>query len=84
MSALRHARRLIEEDPRSEAAKTLADLVISLESEQPFLLERLYALKMTDFQLAVEVIADWRLARYYAKKGRLLDLALQTRNLDAH
>ncbi|KQP19351.1 hypothetical protein [Pseudorhodoferax sp. Leaf265] len=47
------------------------------------MLDRLYALKLTDFQLAVEVIADWRLARYSARKGRRLDLALQTRNLDA-
>ncbi|CAN7762599.1 hypothetical protein LJR039_007161 [Pseudorhodoferax sp. LjRoot39] len=84
MTALKHARKLIEENPRAEAATVLADLVISLESETPFLLERLYALKLADFELATELITEWRLARYYGKKGKLLDLALQARNLDAH
>ncbi|WP_326543427.1 hypothetical protein [Pseudorhodoferax sp.] len=84
MAALKHTRKLIEDDPHSETATVLADLVISLESETPFLLERLYALKLADFELATELISEWRLARYYAKKGKLLDLAWQARNLGAH
>lgn len=84
MTALKHTRKLIEENPRSEGATTLADLVISLESETPFQLERLYALKLDEFELATELISEWRLARYYAKKGKLLDLAVQTRDLSAH
>ncbi|CAN7771791.1 hypothetical protein LJR039_007582 [Pseudorhodoferax sp. LjRoot39] len=84
MTALKHTRKLIEDNPRSEGAVTLADLVIALESEAPFTLERLYALKLDEFELAVELLGEWRLARYYAKKGKLLDLAVQTRDLSAH
>lgn len=83
MTALKHTRRLIEDDPRSEAATVLSDLVIALESETPFTLERLYALKLADFE-AIDLIAEWRLARYYAKKGKLLDLAVQARSLGTH
>ncbi len=83
MTGLKHARRLIEENPRAEAAMVLADLVISLESETPFLLERLNALKLADFVLSFELIAEWRIARHYSTKGKLLDLALQARSLDA-
>lgn len=81
MSALKQARRLIETQPLSDAARVLADLVIALESEASFRLERLYALKLADFELATEILTEWRLARYYAKKGRLLDLAMQVREL---
>lgn len=81
MTALKDARRLIEDEPLSEAATTLADLVIALESEASFTLERLYNLKLADFDVATELISEWRLARYYAKKGKLLDLAMQVREL---
>jgi hypothetical protein len=81
MTALKDARRLIEDEPLSEAATTLADLVIALESEASFTLERLYTLKLADFDVATELISEWRLARYYAKKGKLLDLAMQVREL---
>ncbi|KQP11905.1 hypothetical protein [Pseudorhodoferax sp. Leaf267] len=83
MTGLKHARKRIEENPRAEAAMVLADLVISLESETPFLLERLNALKLADFVLSFELIAEWRMPRYYSEKGKLLDLALQAQNLDA-
>ncbi len=82
MTAIKDARRLIEDEPLSDAASTIADLVIALESEASFRLERLYALKLSDFEIATALIDEWRLARYYAKKGKLLDLAMQVRELD--
>src|SRR5688572_1250980 len=67
MTAIKDARRLIEDEPLSDAASTIADLVIALESEASFRLERLYALKLSDFEIATALIDEWRLARYYAK-----------------
>jgi hypothetical protein len=82
MTTIKDARRLIEDEPLSDAASTIADLVIALESEASFRLERLYALKLCDFEIATALIDEWRLARYCAKKGKLLDLAMQVRELD--
>lgn len=81
MNAFKEAQRLIATNPFSETAQTLTDLVIALESAQPYQLERLYALDMRSFQLAVEIISEWRLDRYYARKGKLLDLSVDVRSM---
>lgn len=84
MTALEHARRLIEENPRTKTSAALSDLVISLESGTPLLVERLYAVKLADFDLDTELIRERRLARYFGSKGKLLDPAVQARNLGVH
>lgn len=77
MRALKKTRKLIEKSPDSPAAEALSRLVVALESEAPFKLSELYQLGYDDFALALEVLAEWRLDRYYASKLRLLDLSVQ-------
>ena len=77
MRALKKTRKLIEKDPSSRAAVTLSSLVVALESEAPFTLTELYRLDYDSFQLALELLAEWRLDRYYMSKVRLLDLSVQ-------
>lgn len=82
MNAIKEAKRLIAKDPYRPAARTLADLVLSLESREPFHLERLYALNLSEFDLAVQIVKEWRLDRYYAGKAKLYDVAVQLQELD--
>lgn len=82
MNAIKEAKKLIAKDPFDAAAKTLADLVLSLESREPFQLERLYALDLARFDLAVQIVKEWRLDRYYAGKAKLYDFALQVNQLN--
>lgn len=77
MNAIKEARKLIAKDPFKPSAKTLADLVLALESREPFQLERLYELNLSDFDLAVQIVKEWRLDRYYAGKAKLYDFAVQ-------
>lgn len=77
MRALKQARKLIEKKPESQAARTLSSLVVALESEAPFALHSLYQLDYDDFEVAMDLIKEWRLDRYYASKLRLLDLSVQ-------
>lgn len=77
MRALKKARKLIEKNPTSASAVTLTSLVVALESETPFALTGLYKLDYDDFQLALELLSEWRLDRYYTSKVRLLDLSVQ-------
>lgn len=81
MNAFKEARKLIEGNPLTETAQTLSDLVIALESQQAYRLERLYALELRHFELAIALISEWRLDRYYARKGKLLDLSVEVRAL---
>jgi hypothetical protein len=84
LNAIKEAKKRIAREPFTPAATVFADLVLSLESSAPFQLERLYELGMDDFDLALQVLKEWRLDRYYAGKAKLYDFALQLRQLNAH
>ena len=81
MNEIKKARRLIEADPVSEASKTLASLVRALESEESFNLGDLYKLNYEHFNLAIDVMKEWRLDRYYSGKAKLHDLSVQVAEL---
>lgn len=81
MRALKRARKLIESRPETQEAITLSTLVVALESEQLFKLSDLYQLSYDDFGLAMEVMTEWRLDRYYASKARLLGASVQAGDL---
>lgn len=49
----------------SPSAQIFSSLIKSLEQSENFPLSNLYILDHDDFDLAVNVIKDWRLARYY-------------------
>lgn len=76
MKALKKARKLIETRSDTPEAITLSALVVALESEEPFSLKDLYQLDYDDFELALDVLKEWRLDRYYMSKVRLLDMSV--------
>lgn len=73
MLAIKKARKLIENNPDDAAAKILASLVLALESETSIPVAPLYSLNDKRFELALEILNEWRLDRHYASKLRLLD-----------
>lgn len=82
MRAIKEARHFIEKSPNDEAAKILARLVLALEAEASFAITEIYKLDMEQFQLALKILQEWRLDRYYAGKARLFETALQASQLD--
>lgn len=82
MNAIKEAKKLIARDPFKESAKALADLVLSLESREPYRLERLYELDLDQFDLALQILKEWRLDRYYAGKAKLYDAATHLHQLN--
>ena len=77
MNAIKKSRRLIEANPATDTAKTLARLVRALESDEKFELGDLYKLDYESFALAIDVLKEWRLDRYYMGKAKLLDISVQ-------
>ena len=77
MNEIKKARRLIEANPHTDAAKTLAALVLALESEEKFDLAALYKLNYDNFNLAIDILKEWRLDRYFSGKAKLHDLSVQ-------
>lgn len=81
MRAIKKARRIIETDPSSDAAKALTSLILALETDDHFSLKKLYELQMKDFELMIEVMNDWRLDRYYEGKAKAISTALQATSI---
>ncbi len=83
MNAIKAARKLIAAEPESTPALTLSRLVLALESETAFELSALYKLDIAHFELALSILAEWRIDRYYAGKAKLFDLSYQVSRLPA-
>ena len=82
MNAIKKARKHIENHPLSESAKSLARLVRALESDEKFDLSDLYELDYEKFDLAIDILREWRLDRYYMGKAKLHDLSMQLKDFD--
>lgn len=81
MKAIKKARKLIETSPDTPEARTLSELVVALESEATFPINDLYKLDYDGFELALDVLREWRLDRYYMSKVRLLDVSVQLESM---
>jgi hypothetical protein len=76
MNAIKKVRRYMQAHPKDDASRVLAHLAACLADERAFPLSELYGLDMEAFDLAIELMRDWRLDRYYAARLKLLDTIL--------
>jgi hypothetical protein len=76
MNAIKVIRKHLEKYPDKPSSRSLARLVAALAEEKPFPLSELYAMDYEAFEMAVELLRDWRLDRYYAARLKLFDFAL--------
>lgn len=81
MLAIKKARKFIQANPDDPASKTISALVLALESSGQISVPQLYELDNDRFELALEILSEWRLDRHYASKLRLLDLSSQVHEL---
>jgi len=84
MNAIKQIRKYLEKDPHSEAAKILGRLTAALAEEGQFSLADLYKLDYETFNLAIDLLKDWRLDRYYAARIRLFDVVLNQVQTDSN
>ncbi len=77
MRAIKKVRQQIVTKPNSVSAKIFSNLILSLESDCSFTLRELYELSLTDFELAITLLEEWRLDRYYIGKAKAFDVAYQ-------
>lgn len=77
MRAIKEARKYIEHNPDDPSSRILSRLVLALESEAVFPVSDIYLLSFEHFNLALKILDEWRIDRYYAGKARLFDISLQ-------
>jgi hypothetical protein len=76
MNAIKQVRKYLEQYPTRKSSYFLANLVEALGEEREIPLRDLYELDREAFDLAIELIKDWRLDRYYAARIKLFDVVL--------
>ena len=81
MRAIKKIKRFIEKNPQDKASQLFSKLITCLAEEADFSLKDLYELNSNEFQLAIEVLEEWRLDRYYMGKAKVFDVAQQALEL---
>lgn len=76
MNAIKKVRLYIQAQPDTDASRALADLTRALADEREYALGQLYEIDLQAFDLAIELLRDWRLDRFYAQRLRLFDVAI--------
>lgn len=79
MRTIKKVKRIIEADPLSLEGRILAELITSLEGDSKLSVKDLYSLDEKHFNLAVNLLKDWRLDRYYLGKAKIFDTAFQAK-----
>jgi hypothetical protein len=78
MHAIKGVRKYLLKNPGTADAAVLRRLTAALGEEREFQLTELYGLEREAFDLAMELMADWRLDRFYASRVKLFDAVLGT------
>jgi hypothetical protein len=76
MNAIKAIRKHMERNPDAPSSKALARLVAALAEEKSYPLAELYAMDYDTFEMAMDLLREWRLDRYYAARLKLFDFAL--------
>ena len=83
MQIIKQVRQFVSSSHMDPSAQILARLVLALESESDFALSDIYQLDYDRFQMAMKILEEWRIDRYYAGKAKLFDISLQAVQLQA-
>lgn len=83
MIAVKLVRKIIQDHAETSKAQTLSSLVLALENDTPFDLGSLYQLDFDDFELALALLKEWRLDRYYSSKAKLIQASSQAQTTPA-
>jgi hypothetical protein len=67
-NAIKNVAKYIKNNPDADEALILTEFCKALEAETMFDLHRLFGMKTKAFELALEVMADWRFDRHVAER----------------
>jgi len=81
MRAIKKIKRIIEKNPQDKTSQIFSKLISCLAEELDFSIKDLYELDSTEFHLAIEVLQEWRLDRFYMGKAKVFDVAQQALEL---
>lgn len=85
MNAIKQVRKYLLRYPGTVESAVLGRLTAAIAEETSFPLHDLYEIDGEAFELAMQLLQDWRLDRYYAARIKLFDVVLNDtpRHLDS-
>lgn len=76
VNAAKKIRRFLEQGEQPEQVRVLTELAASLELGRSFDLKQLYEIDMRYFDVALELLRDWRFDHHIAARSKLLEQLL--------
>jgi hypothetical protein len=67
-NAIKNVAKYIKNNPGTDESVCLAEFCTALEGGSEFDVQRIFGLKSKAFELALEVMADWRFDRHVAER----------------
>jgi hypothetical protein len=77
LHAIKQIGKYLAKNPTSESAGALVQFATALAEERNFSLGDLYRLNYEEFELAIDLLKDWRVDRYYAGEIKLFETVLK-------
>jgi hypothetical protein len=76
-NAVKNIAKFIKRNPEDDEATVLWELCKALESDSPFELHRLFGLSLKSFEMAMDLLDEWRIDRHIAERRvqKYLDLS---------
>lgn len=74
MRNIKKVQLIIEQTPLDSSSEIFSRLTESLIKEKDFSLKDLYLLDDVNFQLAIDILKEWRLDRYYMGRAKVFEI----------
>ena len=68
---------MIQDSPQSTQSKIYSKLILMLETEEDNPIKDIYKLDQDEFDLAISLLKEWRIDRFYVGKSKVFDVAFQ-------
>jgi len=83
MRAIKKLKNSIKDDPTTMQSKIYTKLILMLESEDGNPIQDLYKLDQQEFDIAISLLKEWRIDRFYVGKSKVFDVAFQANQINA-
>ena len=77
MRAVKKLKKMIQDSPQSTQSKIYSKLILMLETEEDNPIKDIYKLDQDEFDLAISLLKEWRIDRFYVGKSKVFDVAFQ-------
>jgi len=83
MRAVKKLKKMIQDSPQSTQSKIYSKLILMLETEEDNPIKDIYKLDQDEFDLAIFLLKEWRIDRFYVGKSKVFDVAFQANEFNA-